>query len=368
MHRLAFTHEVRGVSETSLREGLIVALRGSGLRLDLSQPGHAQLSEPDLGELNAHCRLLASLSFLHGPDGVRLLCLLKALDVGTHASRGPGHYLAARLQELQTVVEKRLRSLGVDVRSRAGDRARSRRATGPDVIWGSRPWRNSDCRPGLNGRTADEQFMVVISDPVGRHSVPRRDLEAYLALGRFVAGHSSVEGVDQQGLAGCVQALWWTIEAEDESDISLDDAGATMTRFLDRQVRIRDQLPVRQIYRCRDCQFEKVVDPECVRLLRRNRLIMSTAAPSQSATTPEADAFRLGGRLLSIKDLDPDYICPRCQGREADETLATICPECGALSKDPVLSVCPSTECHLDFRRFLAHSRSALVASPVSQP
>ena len=365
MHRLAFTHEVRGVSDTSLREGLIRTLRDSGLRLDVSQPGHAQLSEPALGEPNDHCRLSASLSFLHGPDGVLLLCLVKVIDVGTDASQGSGHYLAARLQDLQTAVQKRLRSLGADVKSRAGDRGRSQRAMGPDVIWQSRPWLNGDRRPEPNGLTADDQSRVVIHDPAGRRSVPRRDVEAYLALGRFVAGHSSVEEVDQQGLVGCIQALWWTIEAESESEISLDDVGAGMTQFLDRQVRIRDQMPVRQVYQCRECRFEKVVDPECVRLLRRNRLIMSTSTPRQSPSTPGGGVFRLGGRLMSIKDLDPDYICSRCQGREADETLATICPECGALSKDPVLSVCQSTGCQLDFRRFLAHSRSALIASPL---
>jgi hypothetical protein len=151
-----------------------------------------------------------------------------------------------------------------------------------------------------------------------------------------------VEGVDPQGLTGCVRALWWAIEAERiESEVSLDDVSARMMRLLDRQVWIRDQMPVRQVYRCRDCRLEKVIDP-----------------------APACSVFRPGGRLFSIKDLDPDYVCARCHGTEADESLATICPACGAISKDPVLSACKSPGCLMDFRRFRAHPRSAIVASP----
>ncbi len=132
MHALAFTHEVRGVSSSSLHEGLILTLRGSGLRLDASQPGHAQLSEP-VGEPNSRCRLSASLSFLNSRDGVLLLCLVKVLDADASSDQGSGYYLAARLQDIQKVIENRLRGLGADVRSRSGDPGRARRTRG-DVI------------------------------------------------------------------------------------------------------------------------------------------------------------------------------------------------------------------------------------------
>jgi hypothetical protein len=364
MHALAFTHEVRGVSSSSLHEGLILTLGGSGLHLESSQPGHAQLAEP-VGDPNSHRGLSVSLSFINGHDRVLLLCLVKVLDVGAHSDQGSGYYLAARLKDIQNVIEKRLRGFGADVRSRSGDPGRARRTSG-DVISRSREGLNGNRFPRPTDLTADEQCRVLIDTPHGRHSLPRRDVEAALALGRFIAGHPPVDAVDPQGLADCVRALWWTIEAEShESEILLDEVSSRMIRFLDRQVRIRDQMPVRQVYQCRDCRLEKVIDPECVRLLRRNRLVMSASTLGPSASAPGCSAFRLGGRLLRIKDLDPDYVCSRCHATEADESLATICPECGALSKDPVLSACRSTGCSMDFRRFLAHSRSALVASPL---
>ena len=362
MRALAFTHEVRGVSSASLHDGMIRTLLGSGLRLDASQPGHVQLSEA-VGEPSSHRRLSASLSVVNGHDGVLLLCLVKVLDLGAHSDQGSGYYLAARLRDIQNVIENRLRSLGADVRSRSGDPGRTRRARG-DVISRPREGLNASRPPGPDEPTTDEQCRVVIDAPDGRHSLPRRDVEASFALGRFIAGHPSVEEVDAQGLAGYVRALWWTIEAEIHgSEISLDDASARLMRLLDRQVRIRDQMPVRQVYRCRDCGLEKVIDPECVRLLRRNRLIMSASPLGESASAQGCSVFRPGGRLVSAKDLDPDYVCSRCHGTEADESLATICPDCGALSKDPVLSACRSTDCLMDFRRFLAHSRSALIAN-----
>jgi hypothetical protein len=157
--------------------------------------------------------------------------------------------------------------------------------------------------------------------------LPRRDIEAFFALGRFIAGHPSVEAVGHAGLAGCVRALWWMVEAEvDASEVSLDEATARMMRLLDRQVRIREQMPVRLVYRCRQCRQEEVID-----------------------LAPGSRVFRPGGRLVSIKDLDPDYVCSHCHGTEADESLATSCPECGALSKDPVLSECTSPGCLMDF-------------------
>ena len=114
MHALAFTHEVRGVSSSSLHEGLIPTLRGFGLRLDASQPGHAQLSEP-VGEPNSDCRLSASLSFLNTHDGVLLLGLVKVLDAGAHSDQGSGYYLAARLQDIRKVIENRLRGFGAEI-------------------------------------------------------------------------------------------------------------------------------------------------------------------------------------------------------------------------------------------------------------
>jgi hypothetical protein len=152
-----------------------------------------------------------------------------------------------------------------------------------------------------------------------------------------------VEAVDPQELARCVRALWWTIEAEiGGSEVSLDDVTARMMRLLGRQVRIREQMPVRHSYQCRDCRLEKVID-----------------------LPPGSSVFGPGGRLLTIRDLDPDYACSRCHGSEADESLATICPGCGAVIKDPVLSACTSTGCLMDFRVFLAHSRSARIAYPL---
>lgn len=135
--------------------------------------------------------------------------------------------------------------------------------------------------------------------------------------------------------------------------VDISEAERKVVDFLHLQVRIRSRLPVRTLQRCRDCRFEKVTNPDLTHLVQRNRRLRSlTSAFGATLSRGGISPFVLVGTLFQVKGLDPDYVCPRCQGTSADSTLVAFCPGCGELCKDAVLRLC--AKCGHDYRAGLA--------------
>jgi len=118
--------------------------------------------------------------------------------------------------------------------------------------------------------------------------------------------------------------------------------------FLVRQASIRAELPMRQLHTCTTCRLEKITNPVYTRLAARNEKIGDIVAGVGATITSGgiSPTFVLG-QVFKLKKLEPDYVCSRCQGLEADERVVTFCPECGELQKDVVLRLCP--KCGFDF-------------------
>jgi hypothetical protein len=70
----------------------------------------------------------------------------------------------------------------------------------------------------------------------------------------------------------------------------------------------------------------------------------------------------LVGKLLQLKQLDPNFVCPRCQGMDSDCGIVTFCPSCHARRDDTVLHACST--CHYDFRSGLARETLWHEAAP----
>ena len=134
---------------------------------------------------------------------------------------------------------------------------------------------------------------------------------------------------------------WVSVEVTDDLSMVVD--------FLRQQARIRQALPLRTLQRCLTCSLEKVVNPDYKRLMERNRKIKVFSSSFGGIITGNGiSPYVLIGKLLQAKQLDPDYVCPRCQGMNADSRIITFCPGCHARRDEPVLRQCP--DCSHDFR------------------
>jgi hypothetical protein len=131
--------------------------------------------------------------------------------------------------------------------------------------------------------------------------------------------------------------------------VTIAAADKPVISFLNDQARIRDSLPLRTLQHCTTCRHEKVVNPDYQRLVDRNRKIRGLsgflgASISSSGVSP----FVLVGRILPLVKMDPDYVCPRCQGLDADERVVVFCPNCGERRDEAALRKC--RRCEHDFR------------------
>jgi hypothetical protein len=134
--------------------------------------------------------------------------------------------------------------------------------------------------------------------------------------------------------------------------IELETGDKPVVTFLNDQARIRTSLPMRTLQRCTTCRHEKVTNPDYKALVERNRKIRGIGGLlGASISSAGISPFLLVGRILPLVKMDPDYVCPRCQGLDADESLIVFCPHCGERRDEPALRKC--ARCEHDFRAVL---------------
>jgi hypothetical protein len=137
--------------------------------------------------------------------------------------------------------------------------------------------------------------------------------------------------------------------AEGEVRLPLAPGDQPVADFLHQQAQMREDLPLRTRMTCTDCKHEKIVNPDYQRLMERNRKIGALmggvgATIGRGGISP----FVLVGQLMRFKGMDPDFVCPRCQGMEAHQGVTTFCPGCGERHDEGPLRSC---RCGHDFRR-----------------
>ena len=128
---------------------------------------------------------------------------------------------------------------------------------------------------------------------------------------------------------------------------------APVITFLRQQARLRDQLPLRTLQVCDTCRLEKVINPDFIQMRERSRRMkILTGSFGAVIGTSHVSPYVLIGRLVQLNKSDPDFVCQRCQGLDAAETIITFCPRCGDRRSEAALRECQ--RCHLDFRTLLA--------------
>jgi hypothetical protein len=187
------------------------------------------------------------------------------------------------------------------------------------------------------------------------------ETEAVLGVAALI---SAQPGPLPAKLAGRVERLAAAIEAAMSTGLAMPTVPLTAADrpavgFLRQQAALREWLPVRRLLVCRDCRFEKVINDDYQRLSERNRKLSAIVGGVGATIRPgSVSPFVVVGQLFRLKNLAPDFVCPRCQGMEADPYAITFCPSCGARHKDAALRSC---SCGFDFR---AEGAKRLAARP----
>lgn len=150
--------------------------------------------------------------------------------------------------------------------------------------------------------------------------------------------------------------------------LPISETDRPVITFLHQQAALRERLPVRLLMSCTTCRLEKVINPDFVRMRERNRRIkVLSSSVGAVFGTHNISPFILVGRLAQVKKSDPDFVCLRCQGTDADEKPITFCPRCGDRRTESVLRTC--AKCNLDLRTMLPNpsvwrESTALAAAP----
>jgi hypothetical protein len=194
---------------------------------------------------------------------------------------------------------------------------------------------------------------VFLVSPAGTAALEMMDVQALLSAGTLVTLRP---GGMPPNLVADVETLVMRLEQELSGHethtltIAVTAAEQPVVEFLRQQSRIREALPLRTMMVCQTCRFEKIVNPDYQRLAKRNNRLKTLlgAVGASWGGSGGLRAFVAVGKVIGTAGLDPDFVCPRCQGTAHDDYVITYCPRCGDRRMESMLRACP--KCKHDFR------------------
>lgn len=214
---------------------------------------------------------------------------------------------------------------------------------------------------GQAGKTKPRSWRglegVRFDAPAGSLVLDDDEIRTRLTVATLVASHP---GDLPNALVTRVEAVTAKVEhavtgARGLVVIPLDAGEQKVVEFLHMQAAIRDSLPLRILMTCQECHFQKVSNPDLERVRRRNdRLRTLTSSMGATFGRGGPNAFVVFGSWFRLYPLDPDFVCPRCQGMQGAGRVVTFCPSCGDRRDEAVLTKC--RKCSHDFRRGLTPS------------
>jgi len=148
--------------------------------------------------------------------------------------------------------------------------------------------------------------------------------------------------------------------------LEIEESASAVVEFLVQQSRVREEVPLRTLQVCVTCRLAKVVNPDYTKLKnRRNRVNVLSGSIGAFISPAGVSPFVLIGRLAQLNQLDPEFVCPRCQGLHAESSLITFCARCGEQCDDSALRTCG--KCRFDYRS-LASTRDLWQDPPPPAP
>lgn len=212
---------------------------------------------------------------------------------------------------------------------------------------------------------------VLLRSSKGIAAFDRLDVEGLLTVGRMVSGRKIPSA--PSGLALDVDQLSTRIEMAIAAQpsgrvtLALQDTEVPVAEFLDEQATIRTRLPLRTLHVCTTCKFEQIVNPDVEKLLERNRRKeVIPGAVGATVSKGGISPFLIIGSVMKLENFDIPFVCPRCQGLDADSSVVTYCPQCGERRDEAVLTTCQ--KCDHDFAGSVADDVAALWQQEAAPP
>ena len=208
------------------------------------------------------------------------------------------------------------------------------------------------------GSNALDNAQVAITAPDKVARLPLTSAFVMLTAGQLIAARPgklppAMAAQVQDVVISLEQRLDTTAMPQPFAQVSITTEQVPVVTFLRQQARLRDELPLRTLQVCTTCKLEKVINPDFVQMKERSRRMkVLTGSFGAVIGAHQISPYVLVGKLVSIKNSDPDFVCQRCQGLDADETIITFCPQCGERRPESVLRECP--RCKLDYRTLLS--------------
>ncbi|MCC7076520.1 MAG: hypothetical protein IT198_05290 [Acidimicrobiia bacterium] len=249
------------------------------------------------------------------------------------------------------------------------DRAISRTGTiGTRIVDRAGRWFEGGFRPKPSDRLRGAKHVVFHAGE-SQLAVEVETAKAMLGVAVLIA---STPGAMPANLQGDVERLAAQIESMQAGGsgcvrVVVAEEDRPIVDFLWQQAELRRGLPVRTLHRCRDCGLEKIHNPDYRKVMMRNNRVRALGG-SLGATIGRGglQPFVLLGTLVRVKDLDPEFVCPRCQGMDSDTRVVTFCPDCGTRADDPALRAC--AKCGHDFRKAAGRPAWELAATSLPAP
>lgn len=134
--------------------------------------------------------------------------------------------------------------------------------------------------------------------------------------------------------------------------IELTQAEADLYNLCARQSEIAQGYETRLLRTCRSCRQQRIINPKFEKMQKEKKQL-------QDWMTMQRNILMAVSRLRN----DPNFVCTRCQGLEADERQIVLCPRCGTPHTRVLLGPC--VKCGLDLS---APAPEADVDSPPAAP
>ncbi|HCU36307.1 MAG TPA: hypothetical protein DGT21_12930 [Armatimonadetes bacterium] len=111
--------------------------------------------------------------------------------------------------------------------------------------------------------------------------------------------------------------------------IELTQPEADLYNTCARQSEIAEGYETRLLRTCRSCRQQRIINPRFEKMQKEKKQIQGWIMMQRNI-------------LLAMSRLrpDPDFVCTRCQGMEADERQIVLCPRCGTPHTRVLLGPC----------------------------
>lgn len=146
--------------------------------------------------------------------------------------------------------------------------------------------------------------------------------------------------------------------------IELTQSEAELYNLCARQSEIAQGYETRLLRTCRSCRQQRIINPKFEKMQKEKKQL-------QDWMTMQRNILMAVSRLRN----DPNFVCTRCQGLEADERQIVLCPRCGTPHTRVLLGPCgkcgldlsaPAPEADVDVQ--LAAPAAPAAPRPASSP